>query len=566
MKAKTKSFFDNPLIRTKITSANVKPKEAIIGYYLGPLCAFISNAIFGAYLIKYYSDILGWTDTARFGSVSVLLPLISTIFIIAGNLFVGRLIDNTRTSQGKARPYLLLSAPFVTIAIALLFLVPTNNTILELVWICVSYNLYYSITYPLFFNSHSSLVGLSTRNSKQRGILATFSNASGVSAVGIAASFIVPMFLQNFLFVVNPEGGINQTASYNNWRIFMIFLCLITIFGIILEYFFTRERITEENIKLNIKEEKIPLKKQIKAVTSEKYWWLIILYFFLFQLGGLCKNSSMTYFCDWVLEGPLSKGTGMGLLALIGGIPTTIGMLIAWPIANKLGKQKSIVIGMIISVLGGLVSFIDVSDFYIVCIGVVLKGVGSIPAMYVALALLSDVLDHLEAKNKFRSDGFTMTVYGSIMVGLTGLSAAIINMFLTSTGYDPTLAVQNDLTKAGLSWCYLGIELVCYALIGLMLIFLNVEKHIKEDQAEILNYQKSVVLAAGEEWIEPAERLRREQEEADALAEKARIEELKAYCERKGLSFEEEEAKYQLKLLKKKQKAEAKKKKREGKK
>ncbi len=28
-------FFDNPLMRTKITSANVKPKEMILGYFLG---------------------------------------------------------------------------------------------------------------------------------------------------------------------------------------------------------------------------------------------------------------------------------------------------------------------------------------------------------------------------------------------------------------------------------------------------------------------------------------------------------------------------------------------------
>lgn len=71
--------------------------------------------------------------------------------------------------------------------------------------------------------------------------------------------------------------------------------------------------------------------------------------------------------------------------------------------------------------MGGLVSFIDVHNLYIVCAGVVLKGIGSIPAMYVTLALLSDVLDHLEAKNGFRSDGFTMSVYGAIMVGLSGL-------------------------------------------------------------------------------------------------------------------------------------------------
>ena len=53
-----KKFFDNPLFRTKITSANVKPKEMLLGYFIAPFCALISNAIFGSYLNRYYSDVL----------------------------------------------------------------------------------------------------------------------------------------------------------------------------------------------------------------------------------------------------------------------------------------------------------------------------------------------------------------------------------------------------------------------------------------------------------------------------------------------------------------------------
>ena len=123
-------------------------------------------------------------------------------FVILGNLLVGRLIDNTRTSQGKARPYMLLSAPLVTIAIALLFLTPQNGSpSTQMIWIALSYNFYYAVAYPFFYTAHSSMVALSTRNSDHRGMLATFSNASGVAAVGIGASILVPMLLQSFLFV-----------------------------------------------------------------------------------------------------------------------------------------------------------------------------------------------------------------------------------------------------------------------------------------------------------------------------------------------------------------------------
>lgn len=147
-----------------------------------------------------------------------------------------------------------------------------------------------------------------------------------------------------------------------------------------------------------------------------------------------------------------------------------------------------------------------------------------------------------------------MSVYGAIMVGMTGLGNGIINVLLTAAGYDASLPVQNPAVQNMLVICYLGVELVCYAVIVVLMSFLKVEKHIKEDQAVILEHQKAAVLAAGGEWVEPAERLRREQEQAEKEAEAARIEELKAKCAKKGLDFATEEAKYQAKLAAKRAK------------
>lgn len=108
-----------------------------------------------------------------------------------------------------------------------------------------------------------------------------------------------------------------------------------------------------------------------------------------------------------------------------------------------------------------------------------------------------------------------------------------------------------------LSISYIWVETAAYAICAVLMIFFCVEKYIKKDQQVILERQKVAALAAGEEWTEPAEKLRREEEEAERLADEARRMELKARCERKGLSFEEEEAKYQAKLEAKKAKAKA---------
>ena len=90
------------------------------------------------------------------------------------------------------------------------------------------------------------------------------------------------------------------------------------------------------------------------------------------------------------------------------------------------------------------------------------------------------------------------------MVGMTGLGNGLINALLTATGYDASASVQNGGVQSMLALCYLGAEIICYAVIVILMCFLKVEKHIEEDQKTILQHQKKAVLEAGGVWIEPA--------------------------------------------------------------
>jgi GPH family glycoside/pentoside/hexuronide:cation symporter len=125
-KEKTKrDWLDVPLLRSRIKSANVKLfPEATIGYFAGPFLALLSNAIISGYLNRYYTDVMGLTKWA--GTFAVLMPILSVAAVILGNLLVGRLMDRIHTSQGKARPLLLLSAPLLALALAFLFTAPLN--------------------------------------------------------------------------------------------------------------------------------------------------------------------------------------------------------------------------------------------------------------------------------------------------------------------------------------------------------------------------------------------------------------------------------------------------------
>ena len=577
-----KSIFENPLLSTKVKSANAKFfPEGVIGYFLGPTLALFANSVLSGYFNRYMTDILNITAWAQ--DFFNWLPVISVIFVIAGNIIVGRLMDRSRTKAGKARPLLLLSIPLAILALIVLFIVSpyandesdAGQQILLLSMIAIGYNLWFAIAYPFYYTPHAGLVNLSTRNSKDRSLLATISNATTLAAMGLT-TMILPFFL-NLLFVPltdasgNPilENGVQQIdmiASFNHWKIFVIALMVITALGVLIEYFFTRERVTEESFSSGVVEQKkaTPLIKQAKVCFKDKFWWIIIVFFFLYQLGGMLKNVSQLYFCSamFPIDGIYSTangGTFHGTLSIIGAIPTAAGMVIAWPLSNKIGKGRAIFFGAILSAIGGAIGFIAPDNFVLVCTSFVIKALGSTPAMYLSLALLADVLDHQEAMHGFRTDGFTMTIYGAIMAGMTGIATGVLNITLSATGYTAA-NIASETIQTAMTWIFIGGETICYVIIALIFIFMGVEKFSNLDHKAITADQKAKAEAEGVEYVDPAERLKMEEAEAEAASDEARKAELKAKCEKKGLNFEEEEAKYQKALAEKKAAADAKKK------
>ncbi|HIR66816.1 MAG TPA: MFS transporter [Candidatus Coproplasma avicola] len=586
--AAKKSVFDNPLLSTKVKSANAKLfPEGVLGYFIGPTLALLANSVLSNYFNKYMTDVLNITAWAA--TFFNWLPVISVIFVILGNIIVGRLMDKSRTKAGKARPLLLISIPLAVLALIVLFVVSpyasdTENIdgqILLLSMIAIGYNLWFAIAYPFYYTPHAGLVNLSTRNSKDRSLLATISNATTLAAMGLT-TMILPFFL-NLLFVpligpdgqqieINGVGQIDKIASFNHWKVFVVALMVITAVGVLIEYFFTRERVTEESFANGIVEQKKaePISKQAKVCFKDKFWWIIIIFFFLYQLGGMLKNVSQLYFCTAQFKGIINETTGLegysttiggsfsGTLAIIGAIPTALGMVLAWPLSNKIGKGKAILFGAILSAIGGAIGFIAPDNFVVVCISFAVKALGSTPAMYLSLALLADVLDHQEAMHGFRTDGFTMTIYGAIMAGMTGIATGVLNITLSAAGYSSDV-VSSPAIQTAMTWVFIGGETICYALIALIFIFMGVEKFTNFDKRAIVMDQKAKAEAEGVEYIDPAERLRMEEEQAEKDSEEARKAELRKYCEKKGLSYEEEEAKYEAQRAQKEAAAEARK-------
>ena len=562
---KKRSIFQNPLLSTKVKSANVKPPELLIGYFLGPFGALLASGIFTSFLNRYWTDVLFANYRVQTGvdeagkaimelpagspiaTFLSLLPLISTVLIVAGNLLVGQLIERTKTRAGKARPWMLLSSVLLAIGCIVLFIAPMGNgtdiPVLTMVLTAIAYNIYYAIAYPMYNTANSTLVPVSTRNSSQRGLLASFTNFAHLGVMG-AGGMVFPLVVSLFL------GGWDN-PSLSGWTITFVVIGVVTFLFVVLQYYFTRERVTEESFHLESEEKpkaSISMGKQFKAVGTDAFWWIIIGFYLIFQFSGSLKNLSCSYFCSVQFDGTVYGDFAMTIINVLGAVPMAIAMAFIWPLSRKYGKRLVVMVGLLVGAAGGVIAGIWPDNFYAVCVGVALKSFGSSPACYMILAMISDVLDHLEAKHGFRCDGLTMSIYSSIMAATTPLAQSFFNA-ISNGGANGTMVTVS----------YIWIETGVYVACALLMVLFIVEKFLKSDREKILDRQKAEALAAGIEWIEPEERLRREQEEAERLSEAARIAELKAKCEKKGISFEEEEAKYQARLSAKREAAERKK-------
>lgn len=472
-------FWNSPLTRSRVKTEDTKLPEMLLGYLIGPFGALLASGIFTSILQSYFTDVLK-LDLAFLTT----LQLISTVLIVAANLVVGQLIERTKTLAGKARPWILLSALTLSVASVLMFVVPFEGTA-KMVWIAVAYNLYYAVAYPIYNTANSTLIPLSTRNSRQRGALASFTNMAGLGVMG-AGSMVFPI-LVSFALKENPF----------LWFVAMLAVAIFSGLTIYLQYLFTRERVTEELAEQAAaapEAKSAPsLGKQLKAVAGEKMWWIVILFYIGFQCSGALKNGSMTFFCKWVLDNSFfgttdAWGASQSLLSILGAVPMAVAAAFVVPLCNQFSKRIVCMVGMLIGAAGGVIAGLGGSHIVPVAIGVALKCLGSAPACYMILALLADVIDHIEYKEHIRTDGLTMSIYSSIMVAATPICNAIFSAILNGSGYDQNVDValgtlgQSAQAQAAISVSYIWVETVAFVACAVLIFFFTVERNLPKEQ------------------------------------------------------------------------------------
>lgn len=174
-----KELLDRRIFNSLIKSEKVGGLERWLGYFLGPFSVVLLNSILSNYLNVYYTDVAG-LGTLWDGWFLSVFPIVVKLLDAFTFVLMGLLVDRFTFRQGKARPWILFSAPLLVVSMILLFTIPIGNSLLTALWIFISYNLFYSIAYTAYNTCHTLMVPLSTRDPKERGKLSVMTNSQSM--------------------------------------------------------------------------------------------------------------------------------------------------------------------------------------------------------------------------------------------------------------------------------------------------------------------------------------------------------------------------------------------------
>ena len=493
---------------SRIKSPEVTKSEKWLGYLIGPAGALLLNAVLATYLNVYYTDVLNLTPLWG-GMFLTVFPIVSKIIDAITNIVMGQVIDRTKTKEGKARPWLLFSAFLVPVTGILLFTVPESSNAVKALWVMISYNLFYSFAYTIFNMSHGLMVPLSARDGTARGGLSVFNQITTIMMSGILVALVFPM-------VIMPMIGVDKSK----WITLMCILSIVALPLTLLEYFFTKERITEEVEKTG-GTEKMSFGEQLRILFTDRYMLIIYGYFLVTTIGATIKNLGLVYFCNYVL-GTYNDGITQMMVSVIGGIPMGIGIFAVWPLAKKFGKRNVTMVGCALIAIGSTICWLFPTNMAIFLVGQFIKNMGGLPGSYVFMALFADCLDHVEWKSNERIDGTAMSIYNIIAVAMVGIMTGVFNGMLAKAGYlapftagsvaeaasklaengwaaqvalenlkpaaDGVLTIalaQSHSVSWVITFAFVGLEVITSITAFILLFFLKVEKTLPQEQAEI---------------------------------------------------------------------------------
>ncbi len=434
------------------------PVLAKLCYGCGAAGGNVMSTILAAFLLSYY------TDSAMMGMAAIgTMFLISRVLDGITDVAMGGIVDKTNTSWGKARPWLLVSAPLMTVGIILILNVPAGfSEAAKLAYAYITYIFLNCIVFTIFGIAHASLLARMTLDYEDR------TSTSVVSSICNNISGIIVGTITTGL-VIN-----------HGWAFTSVVLGIASGVLILIAFLGAKERVGIDETTGRVKTEKVEFKVALPAVLKNKYFYIIMAIGIFVLLMNANAIASTVFYCNQVIGDPMYMATLMS----VGQIPGVVILLFMPALSRKFGKRQFMAGGCLVLIVGFILLGLANGNKSLVLAGTILRSIGAGPIFAGIFAFIADVTDYGEWKFGVRTEGLisaAQSVGSKIGIGLgSGMTAWV----LAAGGYVNSAATQSEsaLNAIKFDFGWLGMIFSICLLIAVLL--LDVEKfmpQVRED-------------------------------------------------------------------------------------
>ena len=543
------SIFDRNEWQTRVTTNRITAKERFLGHILGPGIVYAFYSVVLALRELYYMDILRINEVFGNNYTYLYMTTVTTFVGIATGLFINHMTEKTVCRAGRFRPYVLIGTWVMAVFGFFVFWSPFEaGSTLQLIWLYLANIGYTCIGIPMW-GLRTQMLSVTSRNVLERNSLTTTRSAVTVMLAGV----VVALGVTGALY----PAVLQKDLSGKSWLITISIFAVLALGFSFVEYFWTRERVTEDNQNVLADQSgkatvTVPFIQQVKNALTNKYFLLATVAIIGFTLydyiqGGNARVNMITY----ILGG--NAENGMQMLYLIASMqPMAIGAVAVPILTRKFGSRSILMVSSVITVIGIGIAMINPYDFVVAVAGGFVFACGIFALTNMVNIFMQQASDDIEFKHGYRPEGTLAT--GIIMTLITSLMTplnAIYETGLSVNGYVAGAMQQNDAVNKWILFAYYGAYAIFAVIIFIVCIFFDAEKKMPAIHAELRARAKKAAEDRGEVYIPPEEQERLELEAAAKEMEENRIIELREKCAKKGLDFDTENQKFLDKQAKK---------------
>ncbi|MDA7509370.1 MFS transporter [Akkermansiaceae bacterium] len=453
------------------TSQTLSTKEKI-GYGLGDTASNFVFHIVNAFLITYYTDVMG-LNPAAVGTLYAVARLWDAI----SDPLMGGLADRTQTQFGKYRPYLLwIAVPYGLIGF-LAFLGPDLDPTWKLVYAYVTYialmTVYTAINVP-----YSAMMGTMTGDPAERASLSNFRFAGAFSAQVIIGLALFP--------IIDSFGGRNSPEA---WRTAMMVFSILATVLFLYTFSTTRERIAPS------KEERVDLRKDFSYLTQNKpLIVMLIVAFITLAFSGLRWGITypyLKYLADLGDEKYFWYLDRMSIFYASAPIALVLGLLLTKPLSRRFGKRNALIGLTMINAFSVIAFyFVPAKNFEQIFWLNIASAFFAGPMPALVWAIYTDVVDYGEWKFGRRITALTFAAAMLVQKAGLALGGWAVGMLLAYFGYVANVE-QSSESAHGILLMFSIIPGVLTILSGLALFWYNLDDEEVEEIALELEKRRS---------------------------------------------------------------------------